>query len=166
MQRWKDFSYCSLFLWNDFSLYRIDFRCALKMTSICVETTLYRNKPKPLKSIPHCIVHMMRCTLGSMIHTTWRTADVKQHFSFTYNWSAKQRNYSTSWELEQRKTFIKWILIGKAEEVLGERFFSSVISESRETTRYRKRSLSWNPWACFHSFFEFSQTFTSVSKTR
>ena len=147
-------------------------------TSVCIESALdvYRNRvPLVLKWL--CIetninllnLPRLHCTYDAMhfgIDTTWRTADAKKHFSFKYNWSANQKNYSTSWLLEQRKTFIKWILIGKAEEVLGERFFSSVISESRETTRYRKRSLSWNPWACFHSFFEFSQTFTSVSKTR
>ena len=44
---------------------------------------------------------------------------------------SKELLYSTSWELEQGKTFSKLILIDKAEDVLGEQFFCSVISESR-----------------------------------
>ena len=63
MRTWKDFhwdtciSASSLLLWNGFSFYRIDLclcqidlRCVSKSTSICVETTLYRNKRTvPLK---------------------------------------------------------------------------------------------------------------------
>ena len=66
LQTWKDFrwdiSSSSLLLQNNFSLYWIDFslcwidfRCVSKLTSICVETTLYRN-------------NMMRCTLESIQH--------------------------------------------------------------------------------------------------
>ena len=47
----------------------------------------------------------------------YNMADAKQLFSFLYNWSDNQRNYSTSWE------FIKWILIGKAEDICDEQFF-------------------------------------------
>ena len=64
------------------------------------------------------------------IGTIWWTGDKKQRFSFIYNWSADQRNYSTSWELEQGQSLSKWILIGKAEDVRGEQFFGSCISES------------------------------------
>jgi len=56
--------------------------------------------------------------------------DSKQHFSFGFNQSANQKNYSTSWELQQKKTFIKLILIGKAEDVHGKWLFGSDISES------------------------------------
>ena len=58
----------------DFHLCRIEFRCVSKSTSICVETTLYRNKRKPLKSVPDGIAHTMGCTLGS---TLWQTGGVK-----------------------------------------------------------------------------------------
>ena len=68
------------------------------------------------------------CDFG--IITTWWTGNVKERFSFIYNWSDNQRNYSTSWELEQRKSLSKWILFGKAEDVHGEWVFSSIISES------------------------------------
>ena len=44
-----------------------------KSTSNCVETTLYRNKCAPFKSIPDCIAHTMRCTLGSIQHGGWMT---------------------------------------------------------------------------------------------
>ena len=40
-------------------------------------------------------------------------------------------DYSTAWELEQGKTFSKWILIGKAEDVRAKLFFGSIISESQ-----------------------------------
>ena len=73
-------------LWEDFSLYRIDFSlgrvnfgCESKLTSICVETTLYWNKRKPLKSVPHYIAHTMPCTLGSIQHggrVTWKNVTV------------------------------------------------------------------------------------------
>ena len=65
------------------------------------------------------------------IDTTRRLDDAKERFSFTYNWSANQRNYSASWELGQGKSFSKWSLIGKAEDVRGKGFFGSIISESR-----------------------------------
>ena len=67
----------SLLLRNDFSLYQIDFslcwigiRCVSQSTSICVETTLYKNERKPLKSVLDCIAHTrtMRCTLGLIQH--------------------------------------------------------------------------------------------------
>ena len=45
--------------------------------------------------------------------------------------NALVRKYSTLWELEQGKTFSKWILIGKAEDVCSKQFFCSVIFESR-----------------------------------
>ena len=61
-----------------------------------------------------------------------RTGDTKQYFSFLSNyWSTNQRNsLNTSWELEQEKTFIKWTLNGKDEDVHGKQFFGSVIFES------------------------------------
>ena len=78
MRRWKDFhwdiSSSSRFLRKDFSLYRISFRCVSKSTFICVETTLYWIKCKPLKSIPDCIAHTMQCTLALIQHgggLTW-----------------------------------------------------------------------------------------------
>ena len=108
-----DISSSVLFLWNDFSLYWIDFRCVSKSTSICVEMTLYL---KSSQTALHNVMHFG-------IDTTWQTHDVKERFGFIYNWSANQRNHSNSWELEQGKTFIKWILISKAEDVRGERFF-------------------------------------------
>ena len=66
--------------------------------------------------------------------TTWRMGDKKEQFRFIYHWSANQINYyqlTTFWELEDGKTFIKWILIGKAKYVCGEWFLSSIISGSR-----------------------------------
>ena len=51
-----------------FSLRRIDLRCVSKSTSICVETTLYPNERKPLKSVKDFIARMMGCTLGSIQH--------------------------------------------------------------------------------------------------
>ena len=41
----------------------------------------------------------LHCTFDVIhfgIDTTWQTGDVKERFSFIYNWSANQRNYSTS----------------------------------------------------------------------
>ena len=73
---------------------------------------------------------------------TWWTGDTNQHFSFIYNWSASQRNYSTSKELEQGKNFIKQILIGKADKVCSEQFLS----------------LLWNPRAYQHMY----QTSTTI----
>ena len=54
----------------------------------------------------------------------WKNALV----SFIYNWSANQRNYSNSWELEQVKTFSKPILSSKAEDICGKLFFGFIIS--------------------------------------
>ena len=124
MRTWKDFhwdtciSASSLLLWNDFSLYwvdfslyRIDFRCVSKSTSVCVETTLYWNKRTPFKSIPDCIAHMMRCTLGSIEHggrVTWKNVIA----SYIIVGLSKKLLYF--WELEQGKTLSKWIVIGKA----------------------------------------------------
>jgi len=51
--------------------------------------------------------------------------------SFIYILNANKMNYSTCRELEQKKKIIKWILIGKAEDVHSKWFLGSVISESR-----------------------------------
>ena len=125
----------SLLLWNDFSLYwidlslcRIDFRSVSKSTSIRVKTTLSCNKRTPFRSIPDCIPHTMRCTLGSIQHGRQVT---RKNVIASYILYCYQRNYST-WELEQGKTFSNLILIGKAEDVCGEWFFSSAISESQK----------------------------------
>ena len=77
---------------TEFSLCRIDLRCLSKSTSICVETTLYQNKSKPLKSVPDSTADAMH--FG--VDTTWLTGYAKERFSFIHNWSANQRNYSTS----------------------------------------------------------------------
>ena len=90
---------------------------------MCIEIDFYMYLYKPLKSDPDCIAHYDAMHFGIKD----RTGDPKERFSFIYNWRAKQRNYSTSWELEQRKTFSKSILISKADE----QFFGSVISKSR-----------------------------------
>ena len=58
------------------------------------------------------------------VMVTWKNALV----SFIYSWSANQRNYSNSWELEQVKTFSKPILSSKAEDIRGKLFFGSIIS--------------------------------------
>ena len=72
---------------------------------------------------------------------TWWTGDTNQHFSFIHNWSASRRNYTTSKELAQGKSFtcIKWILIGKADKVCSEQ-------------------LLWNPRAYKHTY----QTSTKI----
>ena len=49
------------------------------------------------------------------------------------NWSANQRNYSTSWQLEQEKTFIKLTLIGKVEDACGKQLFGSVLNYANDT---------------------------------
>ena len=50
-----------------------EIKCASKSTSICVYTALYGNERKLLKSVPYCIAHTMRCTLGSIQHGGWVT---------------------------------------------------------------------------------------------
>ena len=64
-----DISSSSLLLWNDFSLYQINCICVSKSNSICVKMTLHRKEFKPLKSMPDCIAHIMRYTLGSIQHS-------------------------------------------------------------------------------------------------
>ena len=133
----------------------------IELISVCVEMTLdvYQNRlPFVSKRLYwnkrtleirlrlHCtyMYDAMHCGMN----TTWRTDDVKERYSFIYNCSAIKEITLTSWELEQGKTFSKQILIGKTEDVHGEWFFGSVISELTVTTRYRKRLLLWNPRAC------------------
>ena len=63
----------SLLLRNDFSLCQIDLKCVSKLTFVCVETTLYQNERKPLKSVPDFIARMMGCTVGLIQHGRWVT---------------------------------------------------------------------------------------------
>ena len=77
IRTWKDFhlDICSssLLLRNDFSLCQIDLKCVSKLTFVCVETTLYQNERKPLKSVPDFIARMMGCTVGLIQHGRWVT---------------------------------------------------------------------------------------------
>lgn len=77
---------------------------------------------------------------------------VEQHFSFIYNQSDNQKNYSSYWELEKkRKPFIKYIFISKAGDVHGQWFFSFWITVMighpnwKQLLQWNCRGFNWTP---------------------
>ena len=125
-------------------------------TSVWIKPSLdvYQNGLPCVSKWLDCIAHTMWCTLGLIQHggqTSWKSVLVS--YINIIGVVIKEITVNTSWEVEQGKTFIKWILIGKTEDVHGDWFCGSICYFwFTVTTRYQKQLLPWNPDTSLSSF--------------
>ena len=92
----------------EISVCQINFRCLSNLTSICFE----------IKFVPNCIAHKVR----SIQHGGRLT---RKNILVSYIIGGTYKSKKLIYLFRIGKTFSKWILIAKAEDVLGKRFFSS-----------------------------------------